>query len=171
MQDNTHGVDTNSLPVINVILDDIRSALNVGAFFRTSDAAQVKKLLLTGITPYPPHNRIPKTALGSIDNVNWEYFREKEKAISNVIEENPTTDIVAVELTENADVYWDYNFTDNTTLIFGHEIEGVSSEYLDKTNATVMIPMLGKKESLNVAVSYGIIVYEIIRQHISRLNQ
>ena len=67
---------------IYVVLDNIRSALNVGAIFRTCDAANIKKLFLCGITAYPPHKKIPKTALGAVEFVNWEYFKTTIEAIT-----------------------------------------------------------------------------------------
>lgn len=143
---------------VTVILEDVRSALNVGAIFRTADAALIGKLILAGITPYPPHNKIPKTALGSIDTVPWEHYADKDKLFKN------KSTVVAVENTSDATNYWDYQFPQNLTLIMGNEISGVSQELLNKADEVVKIPMYGSKESLNVATSFGIIIYEIIRQ-------
>jgi 23S rRNA (guanosine2251-2'-O)-methyltransferase len=145
---------------LNAILENIRSALNVGAIFRTSDAVLLNKLILSGITPYPPHNRIPKTALGAIETVPWVHEPNAIKAIKEFSDSN----IVAVELTNKAVEYTDYIFKKPTTLIFGNEISGVSKESLEMCDAVIKIPMYGTKESLNVATSFGIIVYEIMRQ-------
>lgn len=147
---------------IHVILEDIRSAFNVGAFFRTSDAAGIEKLWLTGITPYPPHNRIPKTALGAIETVPWEYSVDINETISKLQEKNIS--IVGVELTTNAKDYTQIKFDKPTALIFGNEINGISDSTLEKCDHIAKIPMFGQKKSLNVEVSYGIMVYEIIRQ-------
>ncbi|HEX9804970.1 MAG TPA: RNA methyltransferase [Candidatus Dojkabacteria bacterium] len=152
---------TTKFPIY-IILDNIRSALNVGAMFRTSDGAGVTKIFLCGITPYPPHNRIPKTALGAIEMVDWEYIKNTNEAIEKVKSLGAT--IVAVEIADNSIKYTDYNFTKPTALIFGNEINGVSEETLNKSNSSVYIPMYGEKESLNVATSFGILVYEIVRQ-------
>lgn len=146
---------------VNVILEDIRSALNVGAMFRTSDAAGIEKLILAGITPYPPHNRIPKTALGAIDYVEWEHNKNKEECIDKYSQK---TDLVSVELTDDAIMYTEHQFSKPTTLVLGNEITGVSDYALSKSKAVVKVPMFGKKESLNVATTYGIVIYEIIRQ-------
>lgn len=146
---------------IHVILQDIRSALNVGAIFRTSDGAGISKLYLTGITPYPPHNRIPKTALGAIDSVPWEYNKDGESVVKKIAEQMP---VVAVEITPEAVKYTDYQFTEPVAIVMGNEISGISPEVLKLCSATIKIPMFGIKESLNVATAYGIIVYEIVRQ-------
>jgi len=146
---------------LTVILEDIRSALNVGAIFRTCDAVGAEKLVLTGITPYPPHNRIPKTALGAIESVPWSYEREKEKVIDFYAEKMP---LIAVEITPQAVELYDYEFPPQCALVFGNEISGVSAYALEKAVKTIKIPMFGVKESLNIATSVGIVCYEIIRQ-------
>lgn len=150
---------------IKVILEDIRSAFNVGSVFRTSDAAGIEELILTGITPYPPHNRIPKTALGAIETVNWKYIPEKTKAL-DYCEQDST--LIAVELTDDAVSYLDYDFTKPVTIVFGNEISGVSTDTLKRCETVVKIPMFGSKESLNIANSYGIVVYEIVRQWLAK---
>lgn len=147
---------------ITVILEDIRSALNVGAIFRTSDGALIEKLCLTGITPYPPHNRIPKTALGSIDTVPWEQNRNSQQVVEQIAKQMP---IIAIELTDDAEIYTDFDFPAPTAIILGNEITGVSKANLKQCVRIVKIPMYGLKESLNVATAYGIVVYEIIRQY------
>lgn len=147
---------------INVILEDVRSALNVGAIFRTSDGAGVEKLYLTGITPYPPHNRIPKTALGSVETVPWEYNKNSYEVAKKISKEMP---LVAVEIAPKAVNYTDFKFPEPVAIVMGNEISGISKEIMDLCIATVKIPMFGTKESLNVATAYGIIVYEIVRQY------
>lgn len=149
---------------VKVVLEDIRSAFNVGAIFRTSDAAGIDELILTGITPYPPHNRIPKTALGAIETVNWRYFHDKSDALDYCGKYSP---LVAVEIMEEAASYLDFKFPSPVTLVFGNEITGVSPETLKKCDYVVKIPMFGQKHSLNVATSYGIVVYEIVRQSLN----
>ncbi|MDD3647615.1 MAG: RNA methyltransferase [Candidatus Dojkabacteria bacterium] len=167
---------------IYVILDNIRSALNVGAIFRTCDAANVEKLMLSGITAYPPHNRIPKTALGAVEYVPWQHYESTIDAIRELNNpeaqksKNPTMKqyinvaIVSVELTKGAVNYWDYKFTGPTALIFGNEITGVSKEVLKESDAVVKVPMFGQKESLNVATTVGIVTYEATRQLIKQVN-
>ena len=153
-------IDIKRSPV-TVVLEDIRSALNVGAIFRTCDAVLVEKLYLTGITPYPPHNKIPKTALGATETVPWIYSRDRKAVINNLLAVMP---LVAVELTDDATELYNYNFPTNIGIVLGNEISGISKETIDKCIAVVKIPMYGQKESLNVATSCGIVLYEIIRQ-------
>ncbi len=148
---------------IKVILEDIRSAFNVGSVFRTCDAAGIEELILTGITPYPPHNRIPKTALGAIETVKWQHIPDKDDAL-RYCKQNST--LIAVELVDNAVSYLDYDFTKPVTIIFGNEISGISGNTLKQCETIVKIPMFGSKESLNVANSHSIICYEIVRQWI-----
>ena len=148
---------------IHVILEDIRSAFNVGAIFRTSDAAGIKKLYLTGITPYPPHNKIPKTALGATKSVNWEYEKDINTTISKLKKQNIS--IIGIEITPNAKIYTEFKFPKPTALVLGNEIHGISDKTLKQCETVVKIPMFGIKKSLNVEVSYAIIVYEIIRQY------
>jgi 23S rRNA (guanosine2251-2'-O)-methyltransferase len=158
---NNYIMQKNKRNPITVILEDIRSALNVGAIFRTCDAVLAEKLVLTGITPYPPHNKIPKTALGSIDTVPWIYKKNKNDIFS---EFNPKIGLVAIEITDDAIDLYNYTFPKNVAIVLGNEISGVSAELLSKCIATIKIPMYGQKESLNVATSCGIVLYEIIRQ-------
>ncbi len=150
---------------IYVILENIRSAFNVGAIFRTSDAVGIKKLYLTGITPYPPHNKIPKTALGATKTVKWKY----EKNIYNVIEKlkKQNVKVIGVEITPNAQIYTDTHYENPVALILGNEIHGIESKTLNLCDKIVKIPMFGSKKSLNVEVSYAIVVYEIIRQYLN----
>lgn len=146
---------------VTAILENIRSAFNVGAMFRTADGANIEKLWLTGFTPYPPHNRIPKTALGAIESVSWEHSEETKNVISRVAETMP---LVAVEITDSAVSYYDFRFPRPVALIFGNEVTGVSEFALEKSSAVVKIPMYGSKTSLNVATSFGIILFDVIRQ-------
>jgi len=147
---------------IHIVLENIRSAFNVGAFFRTADAAGVEKLHLTGITPYPPHNRIPKTALGATNTVDWQYEKEPIQAVQTLKRQG--IEIIAVELTEDAKTYTEVDYEKPCALIFGNEVNGVSEELLALADKQVKIPMNGQKKSLNVEVSFAVVVYEIIRK-------
>jgi len=145
-----------------VVLDNIRSALNVGAIFRTCDGAGASKLYLCGITPYPPHNKIPKTALGAIEYVGWVRSNDTIEVIKGLKEDGYT--IVAVEQAEGAHVFNQVVYKEKTALVFGHEITGVSKEVLDICDVKVVVPMYGRKESLNVATTVGIVSYEVAIQ-------
>jgi len=155
--DSLHTV--KRLPVY-VILNSIRSNYNVGSVFRTSDGAMIKKLYLCGYTPHPPKKEIMKTALGATESVNWEYVKDPKDVILKLKKEG--IKIAALELTENSFPY--YQLKDETfplALVVGNEISGVSQELLDLCDFSVEIPQFGIKQSLNVAVAYGITIFEL----------
>ena len=151
----------NRNPVF-VILDNVRSALNVGAIFRSCDATLVGKLYLCGITAYPPHNKIPKTAIGATEVVPWEYVKDTVEVVKKLKEQDTT--IASVEITKKSINYTDFEFPKPIAIVLGHEIHGVSDEVLKLSEVTLGIPMLGRANSLNVATTTGIVLYEIIRQ-------
>ena len=154
------------LPVY-VLLNSIRSSYNVGSIFRTSDGAMIEKLILCGYTPHPPidstdtgNKDVLKTALGSTQSVQWEYVKNPLEAIKKIKARGIR--ICALELTENSKPY--YNITKNDfplCLVVGNEITGVSQELLDLCDYSIEIPQYGIKQSLNVAVAYGIAIFEL----------
>lgn len=152
-----HKVD--KLPVY-VILDSIRSNYNVGSIFRTSDGAMIEKLYLCGYTPHPPRKEILKTSLGSTESVNWEYVKNPKEIIIRLKSEG--VKIYSLELTDNSKNYYDVCIDDfPICLIIGNEITGVSQELIDLCDHSIEIPQYGIKQSLNVAVAYGIAVFEM----------
>ena len=147
------------LPVF-VILDSIRSNYNVGSIFRTSDGAMIEKLYLCGYTPHPPKKEILKTALGSTDSVDWEYVKDP-KAIVMKLKENGVR-ICALELTDKSKKYYEVLQNDfPLCIIVGNEITGVSQELIDLCDYSIEIPQYGIKQSLNVAVAYGVAIFEL----------
>ena len=147
------------LPVY-VILNSIRSNYNVGSIFRTSDGAMIEKLYLCGYTPHPPKKEIIKTALGATESVNWEYVEDPKEVI--LILKKKVVKVAALELTDNS--FPHYKLKADTfplALIIGNEITGVSQELLDLCDFSIEIPQYGVKQSLNVAVAYGITVFEL----------
>ena len=148
-----------------IVLDNIRSALNVGSIFRTSDTFLVDKILLCGITACPPQKDIRKSGLGADSSVEWEYYSSTVEAVNTLIKKNYT--IVTVEQTNNS------NSLENikspkmpVALIFGNEVNGVSQEVINLSKESVEIPQLGTKHSLNVSVAAGIVIwkyYEILK--------
>ncbi len=147
---------------IYVLLDNIRSVYNVGSIFRTSDAALVKKLYLTGYTPHPPRKDIEKTALGAIESVPWEYHKNPVDIIKKLREKN--VKIVALEITDDSIPYYEIKpdyFP--LCLVIGNEITGISDEVISMCDLAIEIPQFGIKHSLNVAVAYGIAVYELVK--------
>lgn len=157
--DSLHKV--KKLPVY-VILSSIRSAYNVGSIFRTSDGAMIEKLYLCGYTPHPPNKEILKTALGATESIKWEYVKDPKEVIQNLREKGIM--ICALELTDSSLPY--YNLKNDSfplALLVGNEIGGVSQELLDLCDFSIEIPQYGIKQSLNVAVAYGITIFELRR--------
>jgi tRNA G18 (ribose-2'-O)-methylase SpoU len=150
------------LPV-TVVLDNIRSALNVGSVFRTSDAFAIERLILCGITATPPHKEINKTALGSTESVVWEYVNNSIEAIQQL--KNNHYKIVVVEQAEKKIFLnkWNFSTNDKIALVFGNEVDGVSQSVINVCDEVIEIPQFGTKHSLNVAVSVGIVLWEYIR--------
>lgn len=149
------------LPVY-VVLDSIRSSYNVGSIFRTSDGAMIEKLFLCGYTPHPPKKEVLKTALGSQDSVSWEYIKEAKEVILNL--KNQGVKICALELTETSTPHYQLDKeVFPMALLVGNEITGVAQELLDLCDMSIEIPQFGIKQSLNVAVAYGIAIFEMRR--------
>lgn len=153
--------EVKKLPVY-VVLNSIRSNYNVGAIFRTSDGAMIEKLYLCGYTPCPPKKEVMKTALGSTESVKWEYVKDAKSVIHEM--KNKGIKVVALELTNESFPYHQIKQHDfPICLIVGNEITGVSQELLDLCDASIEIPQYGIKQSLNVAVAYGIATFEMRR--------
>lgn len=144
---------------IVVVLDNIRSALNVGAILRTADGAGAEKLILCGITPEISHEKVKKTALGAEEYVKTVRYKDITNALSDLKNEGYT--IYAIEQHKESILLNIASFSENSALIFGNEISGVSPEALNLSDAVIEIPMFGKKNSLNVATTVGIVLYSI----------
>jgi len=152
-----------------VILHNIRSAFNVGSIFRTSDAVSVDKIFLTGYTPKPDKNKeIAKTALGAENFVKWEKYQNISYLLKNLKREKYY--LVAVEQAENSIPFYKFKPKFPLVLILGNEVKGLDKRILKKVNQVVEIPMFGKKESLNVAVTFGVIAYWVIINDIGRVK-
>jgi len=149
----------NKLPVY-VILNSIRSSYNVGSIFRTSDGAMITKLFLCGYTPHPPKKEILKTALGSTESVDWEFVEDARDVVEKLKAEG--IKICALEQTSNSRKH--YSIKSNEfplAVIVGNEVTGVSQELIDLCDFSIEIPQHGIKQSLNVAVAYGISIFEL----------
>lgn len=142
-----------------IILNNIRSALNVGAIFRTADAAGVSKIFLCGYTPTPEDNKVKKTALGAENFVPWEKHFQVWRVLEKLKKEG--VQIVALEQTPKSIDYRKFKPRFPVALIVGNEVSGLSDKILKYVDKIIAIPMYGKKESLNVAVAFGIAVYKI----------
>jgi tRNA G18 (ribose-2'-O)-methylase SpoU len=147
---------------ICVILDNIKSMENVGAIFRTCDGARVKKIYLCGITATPPRDKIGRISMGAVDWVDWEYFQKTEDAIAKL--KNDGFSIVALEQTNQSQIYSKVDYPRPIAIILGHEKNGVSKGALELCDMSAEIPMHGRANSLNVATSAGIILYQILER-------
>lgn len=151
-----------SLPV-SILLDNVRSLYNVGAFFRTADAAGCDKLYLCGITGRPPKPAITKTALGAEETVAWQYSPLAAAVIAELHEKG--YEIAAIETSRRAVDLFDWRPSFPVCLMFGHETDGLATALLGMCDTHVRIPMLGRKHSLNVATAGGIALYELLRKY------
>ena len=148
------------IPII-IILDNVRSMENVGAFFRTADAFRIEAIYLCGITARPPHREIHKTALGAEESVDWRYF-ETTKEACEVLKDNGYK-IFAVEQVESSIKLEKFKTPEKSAYIFGNEVDGVDDTVLDFCEQAIEIPQQGTKHSLNVAVSGGIVMYHLFK--------
>lgn len=149
----------DKLPV-TVVLNSIRSSYNVGSIFRTSDGVMLEKLYLCGYTPTPPKKEVLKTALGSQESVDWSYEENPEIIVQKLKEEGYT--ICSLEQTDNNISYSEIKKSDfPICLIVGNEISGVGQNLIDLSDVSIEIPQFGIKQSLNVAVAYGISIFEL----------
>ena len=143
---------------IVIVLDNIRSMHNIGSIFRTSDAFGVNSIFLCGICATPPNKEIHKTALGSTQTVNWQYFSSTKNAIQQLVSEG--YHIVAVEQTQKSTSLNKTTIqTEKIALVLGNEVRGVCPEIVSKANQCIEIQQYGTKTSMNVSVVAGIILW------------
>jgi tRNA G18 (ribose-2'-O)-methylase SpoU len=148
---------------VYVVLDNLRSAFNVGSIMRTSDAAGVRTIYLCGVTAHPPNRKLAKTALGATDHVRWKYLKRTEEALVELRELG--VPLVGIETVADSITYGEFTFPNPVAVVFGHEIYGISEPALALLDKVVQIPMRGFKTSINVATAAGIVLFEIVRQH------
>ncbi len=159
--------------MLYLILHNIRSSENVGAIFRTADAAGVLKIFLTGYTPAPvdrfgrPNSKLVKSSLGAETFVEWEQKKDVQELISEL--QKKGVSVVSVEQSPKSIPYDTFEYKHPLALIFGNEVDGVPKEILNVSDAIVEIPMKGKKESLNVSVSVGIVLFRVASSPPSKL--
>jgi 23S rRNA (guanosine2251-2'-O)-methyltransferase len=144
-----------------IVLDNIRSQANVGSVFRTADAFLVEKIYLCGITACPPHREIQKTALGATESVEWIYYPKTDEAANELKEKGYK--LIAIEQAEESVDLQDFivDAKEKYALIFGHEVNGVEQDIIDLCDACIEIPQFGVKHSFNIAVSAGIVLWEL----------
>jgi 23S rRNA (guanosine2251-2'-O)-methyltransferase len=146
-------------PII-IVLDNIRSMMNIGSVFRTSDAFRIEKIILCGITACPPNKEIHKTALGATESVDWEYFEDTCQAIEKLKQEGYR--VLALEQTTQSEnlMVFTPDINSRYVLVFGNEVKGVQDDVLKCCDATLEIPQFGTKHSFNIAVSAGIVIWD-----------
>lgn len=151
------------MPIV-LVLDNIRSALNVGSTFRTADSFALQGIYLCGITATPPHREILKTAIGATESVDWQYFDTTKAAVEYL--KSKAFKVFAVEQVTEKTWLQDVEIStdEQYALIFGNEVKGVSNSVLPLVDDCVEIPQFGTKHSLNISVSVGIVVWEFFRQ-------
>jgi len=150
-------------PVV-LVLDNIRSGLNVGAAFRTADAFALEHIYLCGITARPPHREILKTAIGATESVSWSYQEDTINAIKELQEQGYT--VLAVEQADERTWLQEFRWPESqkVALVFGNEVEGVSDAAMEAVDGCLEVPQYGTKHSLNIAVCVGVVCWEVTRQ-------
>jgi len=150
---------------IILVLDNVRSLNNVGSVFRTCDAFLVEEIMLCGVTGIPPNKEIEKTALGSTSTVKWTYHKTTLEAVEILKQKN--FKVFSVEQAVNSiSLNCFENKNEAVAMIFGNEVYGVEQEVINVCDGVIEIPQLGTKHSLNISVSVGIVLWELIRYRI-----
>ena len=150
-----------------VLLDNVRSMYNVGAFFRAADGVGLQKLCLCGITAHPPKKAISKTALGAEETVAWEHDWNALHIAEGL--RRSGFQIAAIETRPEAVDLFEWQPRFPVCVAFGHEVDGLRPELLEMADAHVRIPMRGQKKSLNVATAGGVVLYELLRKWRQRM--
>jgi len=156
---------TEKAPFI-IVLDNVRSQSNVGSIFRTADAFLTESIYLCGITSCPPHREIQKTALGATESVDWKYFSETSAALNELKEKGYL--VIGIEQAEGSVALQDIKIENarKYALVFGHEVNGVGQEILNICDLCVEIPQFGTKHSFNIAISVGIVLWEMNKKRL-----
>ena len=155
------------IPII-VILENIRSAYNVGSVFRTADAFLIQAIYICGYSAKPPHKEIKKTALGAEESVDWRHFVSGKEAIDDL--KSDGYKIIAVEQAEGSWELQAVNFepAQKVAIVFGNEVTGVEQSTIQLCDGCIEIPQLGMKHSLNIATAAGVVLWELIRERIKK---
>ncbi|MDX2003361.1 MAG: RNA methyltransferase [Chitinophagales bacterium] len=153
-------LQAGKLPLI-VVLDNIRSLNNIGSVFRTADAFRLQAIYLCGITATPPHREIARTALGATETITWQYFATTIEALNKLKQEN--WHIAAIEQAQNKVWLQDFVWPEEQSLaiVFGNEVMGIDEEVINASDSVIEIPQFGTKHSFNIAVSAGIVIWEL----------
>ncbi len=164
---------TQKIPVI-AVLENVRSAYNVGSVFRTADAFLLEEVYLCGYTAFPPHKEIKKTALGAEDTVNWKHYKNINEGIDELLNKGYT--VFAVEQAKNSlqlqstTEYCRLHAIEKIAVIFGNEVTGVEQATISRCSNCIEIPQLGTKHSLNIATAAGVVLWELVKPFLEQLN-
>ena len=153
--------ESDKIPVI-VVLENIRSAYNVGSVFRTADAFLLQGIYICGYTAYPPHKEIKKTALGADETVHWKHFKRVSEALEDLKKQGYI--VYAIEQAKNSIPL--HGFQPSVlklAVVFGNEVTGVEQATIEQCDGCIEIPQWGMKHSLNVSVAAGIVLWELFR--------
>jgi len=151
---------------ITIILDNVLDTYNIGSIFRLAEAVAVEKLYLCGATETPPNTRIKKASINTWEWVDWEYAKTTSDAIFAFRKNHPDGQILAVEQDEKSIPFGDVVYKTPIAIIVGNETYGVSKEVLHLVDTIVELPMFGINTSLNVMVTTGIILYDIVKHRL-----
>ncbi len=154
---------SNKFPII-AVLENVRSAYNVGSVFRTADAFLIEAVYLCGYTAFPPHKEIRKTALGAEETVQWKHFQNTMDAIAELRAQDYS--VYAVEQTEQSFKLNEFSSDKKIAVVFGNEVTGVEEGTLAQTDGCIEIPQWGMKHSLNIATAAGIVLWELVKEKI-----
>jgi len=158
--------ESEKIPIV-VVLENIRSAYNVGSIFRTADAFLLQGMYICGYTAYPPHKEIRKTALGADETVQWTHVKKVQDALDELRAEG--FKIYAVEQASNSIHLQQFNYGgEKVAVILGNEVTGVEQSTIEQTDGCIEIPQLGMKHSLNVSVAAGVVLWELVRSNLSQ---
>ena len=151
-------------PIV-VVLENVRSAYNVGSVFRTADAFLLEAIYLCGYTAFPPHKEIKKTALGADETVRWKHFGQVSDAIKELKDEGYK--LYSVEQAKSSTLLQQWKWpNEKVAIILGNEVSGVEQSTIEASDGCIEIPQLGMKHSLNISVAAGIVLWELVRERI-----
>jgi len=157
--------EAEKIPII-VVLENIRSAYNVGSVFRTSDAFLLEAIYITGYTCIPPHKEIKKTALGAEDSMTWKHFPNASEAIIDLKQNGYKVYAVEQAMNSYALQNLDFKNDEKIAVIFGNEVTGVEQTTIEQCEGCIEIPQLGMKHSLNIATAAGVVLWELVRRRL-----
>ena len=158
--------ESAKMPIV-AVLQNVRSAYNVGSIFRTADAFLIEAIYLCGYTAYPPHKEIRKTALGADETVHWKHFNNVNSALEELRQQGYR--IFAVEQAINSlKLDGIEQFEGKLAVVFGNEVTGVEQTTIENCDGCLEIPQFGMKHSLNVSVAAGVVLWELVRNKLQK---